>query len=247
MRSNIVFNVNANASIVLTARLEELNKSAFPSAVRNTLNDAAFEMKIKNIPESANLQMKVKNKTFFKKFTGVERARGFSVNNMHSKVGFSGSNRSNEKKALLGMHKQEFGGLDPKGLQYLKPTRIGKTATRNVKISERYKKSDLYKPVGKESFTKQAYKSFKGKRPFLVKDKKGRKWIARTKSFKRGVKKKKAKINIEWLMRDRAKKPTVIKRNSFNKKAALQTRKHIDDFYKKNATFQFNKALKKVI
>ncbi len=39
--------VNTDSAIQLTAKLERLHRSSFPSAVRNTLNDAAFDMKKK--------------------------------------------------------------------------------------------------------------------------------------------------------------------------------------------------------
>ena len=80
--ASIKFNVNTDATIALTARLERLNKSAFPSSVRSTLNDAAFEMKKKNILVSAKKNMEVRNPSFFRKFTGVKRESGFDVKSM---------------------------------------------------------------------------------------------------------------------------------------------------------------------
>lgn len=38
-------NVNTDATVALTNKLEKLHKSAFPVAVRSTLNSAAFDMK----------------------------------------------------------------------------------------------------------------------------------------------------------------------------------------------------------
>ena len=70
-------NINNDAVIALTAKLERLNKSALPSAIRSTLNDSAFLMKQKNILESAKNNMTVRNQSFFKRYTGVKRATGF--------------------------------------------------------------------------------------------------------------------------------------------------------------------------
>ncbi|AGH07778.1 hypothetical protein CEPG_00030 [Cellulophaga phage phiSM] len=58
------FNINNKEVISLTAKLERLNKSALPSAVRNTLNRAAFETK-KNIPLVAASVFTTRQKSFF--------------------------------------------------------------------------------------------------------------------------------------------------------------------------------------
>jgi hypothetical protein len=86
--ANFQFNVNTQATIVLTNKLERLNKYAFPNAVRSTLNDGAFHMKKDEILKSAKKNMKVKNKNFFKANTGVVRAKGKSVSQMEAKAGF---------------------------------------------------------------------------------------------------------------------------------------------------------------
>ena len=53
----IKLDVNTDAAIQLTAKLERLSKSAFPSAVRNTLNEVAFEHK-RLIPKVAKQKFK---------------------------------------------------------------------------------------------------------------------------------------------------------------------------------------------
>lgn len=101
-------NVNTDAAIQLTAKLEKLHRSAFPSAVRNTLNDMAFEAK-KQIPIEAKDQFTIRQKNLFNRFSIVEKASGFNVSSMVSKVGIDANvNRGNE--VSKGLEKQEKGG-----------------------------------------------------------------------------------------------------------------------------------------
>ena len=49
----MILNVNTDAVVALTNKLEKLHRSAFPVAVRSTLNSAAFDMKKDTILKSA--------------------------------------------------------------------------------------------------------------------------------------------------------------------------------------------------
>lgn len=100
-------NVNTDASIVLTAKLEKLHKSAFPSAVRNSLNEVAFNAK-NLVPKKASQNFTIRQKNLFKRFTIVEKAKGWNVNQMSSSVGIDGSTKS---KLADGLEKQEKGGV----------------------------------------------------------------------------------------------------------------------------------------
>lgn len=245
----MVFNVNTNASIILTAKLERLNKSAFPSAVRSTLSDMAFIMKKQNILNSAKKNMKVKNPIFFKKFTGVNRATGFNVNTMFSEVGFKNTdpNPIKGKKAIQGMEHNEVGGKDSTGAMYMKPTRN----TRGlVKRTSRFNKGKVLR-LGKGSnskdkyssrFIANAYASLEQKKAFFLYTKTKGKFLVSVKSIDKGNGKPDVKLN--FLMRSRRKNIAVAKATFFNKEAALLTHKSVDDFYTANANYQFAKALK---
>ena len=78
--------VNTDAAIQLTAKLEKLHRSAFPSAVRNTLNETAFNAK-KLIPKNTDNNFTIRQKNLFSRFSKVEKATGFDVKSMSSKVG----------------------------------------------------------------------------------------------------------------------------------------------------------------
>lgn len=99
--------VNTDATIQLTAKLEKLHRSAFPSAVRNTLNQTAFLAK-KEVPNQANKNFTVRQKNLFTRFVLVEKAKGFDVKNMSSRFGIDASTKS---KLAEGLEKQEKGGI----------------------------------------------------------------------------------------------------------------------------------------
>lgn len=246
--SNFKFNVNTDAAIILTAKLERLNKSAFPSAVRSTLSDGAFSMKKVGILKSAEKNMKVKAPNFFKANTGVDRAKGFNVNQMSATVGFMNKRGLSANKAVTyGMEANEFGATDTTGLKYYPATR---GARGMVKRSQYFDKSKVDSD-DKGTFVNKAFRSLKSKKAVFVNTKKGRALIKvkSIRTYKRanknkGISKGGLKINSTLLMMDRTHKKAKAKATHFNREAALETQKMMDDFYKKNAEFQFNKVLK---
>lgn len=247
-----VFNVNTDAVIALTAKLERLNKSAFPSAVRSTLSDAAFEMKKKNILESAKRNMTVRNQSFFKRYTGVKRATGFNVNSMSAESGFSNSNEKKAKKALEGMEHNEVGGVDNTGAMYLPKSRTSNSLKRLVRRKARFDKGKLAKGTSSHMRSKKLANiqnmmaSAVENAPTYIETSKG-KFLIQVKSISsRSVGKRKGKLDIklDFLMRSRKKNPAEAKANHFNREAAIKTSKQIDKFYLKNAEYQLKKFWK---
>jgi len=243
------FSVNTDATIALTARLERLNKSAFPSAVRSTLSDGAFEMKKKNILDSAKKNMEVRNPSFFRKFTGVKRANGFDVNSMYSEVGFKNTdpNPIKGKKAIEGMESNEVGGSDNTGAMYLPKARTSNNRNRLVRKKARFAKEKLASGTSSKARTKKlnfvgnAYASFKEKAPTFIETSKG-KFLVQVTKFSSDH--KKLNIKMDFLMRSRKQHVAKAKATHFNKEAAIVTSKQMDEFYVKNATYQFNRVLK---
>lgn len=249
---NTSFNVNTDAIIHLTAKLERLNKYAFPSAVRSTLNDAAFEMKKRNIVESAQKNMTVRNKTFFRKFTGVKRANGKIINSMFSEVGFinTDANPIKGKKAIEGMESNEVGGSDATGSMYMKKARTANSANRLVRKKARFDKSNLAKGRVRNkksaSNTMNMISSFQEKKPTFVKTKKGT-FLVQVEDVKYNMGTKKNEFKLIFLMRSRKKNVAKAKATHFNKEAAVRTSKQIEMFYTKNAEFHFNRVIKSKI
>lgn len=244
-----MLNVNTNANIILTNKLERLNKTAFPAAVRSTLNDAAFAMKQGNILYSAKRNMTVRNPSFFKKFTGVNRAKGFDVKLMQSEVGFVNTdpNKLKGRKAIEGMEHNEVGGSDNTGAMYLPKARTSNSANRLVRKKSRFNKANIVRGGGskarskKAQFIANAYVSAKENKPTFIETSKGR-FLVQVTKFESDH--KRLKIKMDFLMRSRKQNVAKAKATHFNKEAALKTQTEIEGFYAKNATFQFNRVLK---
>lgn len=239
--ANFQLNVNTDAAIILTAKLERMHRSAMPSAIRSTLNDAAFTMKKKEILDSAKINMKVKNPAFFKRFTGLKRANGFNVNSMYSEVGFLDRGQKSAIKAInKGMESNEFGGQDNDGGMYIGKSRNGKGLVRR---SARFDKAKVLKTKSKSNIARM-YASEKSQKQVFINTSKGR-FLVQVKSFERGINGSGPNIKLDFLMRHRKKYIAKAKATHFNKEAALKTQNQMDNFYKKNAEYQFAKIWKK--
>lgn len=130
------FNVNADAAIKLTNKLEKLHKSAFPVAVRTTLNSAAFDVKQRTMPISAKNSFTQRKKNFFKANSRVQMAKGFDVRSMNSVVGFISLGGTNE--AVDDLEQQERGGIiKSRSFVPIDSARTGKSHSRLVKKKNR--------------------------------------------------------------------------------------------------------------
>lgn len=212
--------VNTDAAIILTAKLERLHRSAFPSAVRNTLNDAAFATK-KLIPQKASENFKTRQKNLFSKFSSVEKAKGFSLSNMKSKVGLSGT----QNKLLDGLEKQETGGtFTGRKLVAMNQSRISGSNTK--KIQSKYNFAKMPKS-GRRGKSQNGSKYF-----FIKKGNKG--------TLFENV----GKNRIKPIYHLRPSNRTTVKAKPFIAPSAIQVSKQLDEIYKKNAEFQFKKFIK---
>ena len=235
-------NVNSSAVIAFTDRLERLNSRAFPSAVRATLSDAAFEMKKSNILESAKRNMKVKAPNFFKANTGVQRAVFSSkIENMKATVGFMNKEgRTADKAVTQGMIANEIGGNDDDGMKY-----YGKTRTPRGLVKKKQYYDVLKKDIDDDTsgnFVRKMFRAKKNNKLVKTMTKHGQA-IFRVKSIKK-LKKGKVKINTDLLMMDRTVKTAKTNATHFNREAAQKTSKQMEGFYRKNAEFHFNRALR---
>ncbi|APZ82875.1 hypothetical protein [Flavobacterium phage FL-1] len=245
----VILNVNTDANIILTAKLERLNRSAFPSAVRSTLNDASFAMKQTNILASAKMNMTVRNLSIFKKFTGVKRAAGFNVSSMYSMVGFVSVGGTSGNKIPEGMERNEVGGVDNSGAMYSAKSRTSNSLKKKVRIANRFDKSKMARSgrssnikSKKEGFMSRILASLHDNAPVMIKTSKGT-FVVKVNSVTPGRGDKKVDVKMDFLMRGRRKSPAKTKATHFNREAAIFTSKQMDVFYEKNATFQFNKVL----
>lgn len=239
-------NVNTDALIGLTAKLEGMHRSAFPSAVRNTLNDAAFDMKRNTILKSAQQNFDVKQPSFFKKYTGVKKASGFNVNGMGATVGFLNPSDPSVRAAVEGMEKQEHGGVIDDGSRYLRFSRGGNLG-RKVQKKNYYNSGNVITGrsrsggTRKSKFVARAFRSLKEGKPFFMNTMKGN-FLVRTNSISKNDGKLDIKLNFVMMSRKVVK--TKLKATHFNQEASQMTVRKMDGFYRKNAQFQFKKYMK---
>lgn len=215
-------NVNTDATIQLTAKLEKLSKSAFPSAVRNTLNETAFKTK-SLVPKKASQNFTIRQNNLFKRFVLVDKANGFDVNNMKSTVGIDSTTKS---KLAEGLEKQEKGGI-------IQGSKL--IAHDKARISTSNKKK--VRTVNYKSRVTNVSK--KGNRA------KGSKYVMIRKSGSKGTifETKNGKLNPLYNIRNTDK--TRVKSRPFMMPSARLASSQMDKIYQKQAQYQFQKALKK--
>jgi hypothetical protein len=104
-------NVNTDAVIIYTNKLEKLHKSAFPNAVRGALNKTAFNVKQNTLPKSANDAFVNRSPNFFKANSRVDMAKGWKLSEMKATVGMVSSESLNNNFAVKELEQQEHGGV----------------------------------------------------------------------------------------------------------------------------------------
>lgn len=258
----VKLDVNTDACIKLTAKLEKLSKSALPSAIRNTLNDVGFEHK-RLIPiEAKNSFEYSRNKTFFRAVTNVEKASGFNVNTMKAVSGLNPNALGGKaKKVIDNLEAHENGGiLKSRKLLNLNTSRVGSGKGGRVQSSARFEKTpfhdstDAFKANLKKTGSKKsafvvailsANKS--GKKNMLIKGGKKGKISGLVYSIGGGsINRKTKKFNVKTkkLFSYRENTAFKIRRTTFISNSNKVAARKIESFYQKQAEFQFKKYLK---
>lgn len=242
--------VDAKALDLYKGKLKSLNKSAFPTAVRNTLNDAAFDMKKNELHKSAKKNFKhTRSNNFFKRFTRVERANGFKIDQMQAVMGMVDLGDKAARTAVENMGLHEKGGMINDGAMYLKESRTANAFGKLVRKVNYYDKNKVIsgrskqkrgRGTKKSKFVARAYRALKEKKPMFFDSMKGN-FLVEVKSIKKS-KKGKLRIKTKLLMKER--KYVNIKRNSFVSEGAYSTKHKIPEFYKKQAYKQIKKYTK---
>lgn len=244
-----IFDVNNDKVIQFTAKLEELSKSAFPSAVRNTLNKAAFETK-KQIPKSAEKVFVTRHKPFFKNFSIVEKSSGNNIEKMASIVGI---NSSKNRELADNLEAQEFGGMvNGKKLIPHDDARSSKSQKKKVAAPNRLNKVSIHdgtkafkahKGTRKSKFVAAVMSTAKsGKKHMMIKTGTSG-MVYEVTSVSQNIKTKKINFKIKKLYSVRSVKSHNVKSHKFMKTSADIVSKNIEEYYYENAEYQFNKIL----
>ena len=245
-------NVNDKTVIDLTAKLEKMHKSAFPSAVRNTLNDAAFETR-KLLPTVGARQFKYqRNKSFLKTFSTVDKAKGFNVKQMHSTVGIDATR---DRVLADNLESQEFGGT-VKGNKIVAHDKSRVSGSKAKRVSRRNAKDKV-----KAHNATRSYKAHRGSRNskfvaavmstaesgknHMLLNYGNRGMIYEIKNISQNRKTRKINFKIKKLYSIRNKNTSNVKPVHFMRASSSAASKGINDMYKKNAEFQFKKHLRK--
>lgn len=235
-----ILNINTDALVIFTNKLEKMHRSALPLAIRGTLNNAAFDVKQKTMPKSAASTFTERKKNFFKANSRVEMAKGFNINKMASMVGFISNKLKGENFAVKDLEQQEHGGtINKKSFIPLDSSRGGNKArpvrpiNRLSKISNIVNQKNLRGPK-KQRFIKAARKAGVGG-VFLGGTSEGKETLFRVKSIsKRGFR----LIPIYSFKKGRNVK---VKPTFFMKKASIISAKKMNRFFIDQAKRQFNK------
>tara|TARA_R110002051_G_scaffold162219_4_gene233744 strand:+ start:6835 stop:7578 length:744 start_codon:yes stop_codon:yes gene_type:complete len=243
--------INSDGFVQLTNKLEKLHRSALPSAIRGTLNGLAFDVKKDTLLKSSGREFTQRKKTFFKATSKVEKANGFNVQSMKSKVGFPDKGNN---QAIQDLEQQEHGG-NIGGRKYIpiEYGRVSKSRSKGVKSRNRLSKigignivkaSDMSGKTQGHRFTQAVAKAGKGGFVQAKLKNKNKTIVWRVDTLQSSLKTKKLsnKLTAVYIVNDSGK--VKVKGTSFMEKASVKSAKKAFDIYKLNAERQIQRLNK---
>nr|WP_299067196.1 hypothetical protein [uncultured Allomuricauda sp.] len=217
------FNVNMDKVIGLTAKLERINRFAFPVAVRQTLNDAAFTTK-KMVPKVAAQKFTTRQKNFFRAFSTVVKANGYTVNGMNA---IAGINPQKGSDVAEGLEQQEIGGtISSRKLIPHNKGRVSGNHSKKVRKTNYLNRLNISPPKNRKKNSK-----------YLLIKKGSKGTVFHIKNLKT-----KSKLTPVYVYRRT--KNSRVQKSPFMAPSAMYARSKMSEFYIKNAEFQFKRALK---
>jgi|GEM_PF-1257423 len=232
--------INSNAVVRHTARLERMHRSALPIAVRGSLNSAAFDVKKDTMPMEAKVFIH-RAPTFFKATSKVNPAKGFDIRTMQSMVGFLPQSGSPKEKggATEDLQQQEHSGtIGHRAFIPLKQARAGGSWNRRVTNKNRMsaindKIVDSKNSAGRTKAAK-FFSSAKhaGKGGLVIGNKtngKGNKLLLRINSITRSG--GRTIVNSTPLYSVKGKRAVKIKQTKFMEKASLLSAAKVEKYY----------------
>lgn len=226
-------NINTDAVVKFTNKLEKIHRSALPIAVRTSLNSAAFDVKkrtlLKETSESFTLRQKKKN--FFKANSRVEQAQGFNMNTMRATIGMvEGGLEGGNNYAVKDLEQQERGGtIKGKAFIPLKAARVGGSDIKVVRPQNRLsainKVVDARKAKGvndKQKFNFAAHQAGVG--GYVLAKYKAKEILWRVNSLD-------GKIKLTPLYSYKEKRSVSVKPKGFMQKASTESAQLIEKFF----------------
>lgn len=238
------FHIDTSATIHFTAKLEKLRKSALPVAIRGTLNDTAFYMKKLEMPRQAKGTFIERAPNFFKANSRVEMATGFDINTMQSTMGMveSGLHNKSTNYAVKDLEQQESGGtIDGRSFKPLPAARRGGRGVvrPNARISQIKNIIDAKDSKGAskmQQFIKASVHAGKG--GFVL----GGRLLWQVRNIRRVN--GNTRFTMTKLYSFTKSGTSRVKATGFIGKAARNSQKEMENFYRLQAQKQFNRVLK---
>jgi len=239
-------NINTDAAVIFTDKLEAIGKSALPNAVRETLSKAALDVKKNTMPKTADKEFESRKKNFFRANSIVDFAKGKDISSMRSAVGFFENKLSAKTTnfAVKDLEQQEYGGdIAGKAFIPLDNARVGKSYNKSVRANARISKLKIINAKNQRGKTKeQKFKVAVIKAGVggnvLGSTKKGETILWRVQSILKNGQPK--LIALYDYQKGRKVK---VDRTNFMKKSAEETQKNIDKIYVIEAKKQIDKYL----
>lgn len=220
-------------------KLQKMHRSALPNAVRFTLNDAAFDVKKKTLQDEAQSSFINRRPSFFKRFSGVEKATGWKIGKMHADVGMI---RDPGVQATEDIEVQETGGSLERSQIMLPDSRISQSGKK--KVASRYKAIGGFRDrtaATKKDFVKAAFAAEGKKKPdhMRYKTDSGKGYMIEVKKITKLKDSLKIKSKIVASFDDDRK--LHISENPFVERASLKSANQLVSLFKKNAVRQLNR------
>lgn len=246
-------NINANAVVAHTLRLEKIGKYALPAAIRGTLNGAVFDVKTNTmLRTSAQAFVKRTTGDFFRANSRFENAKGNDVKNMQAIVGMTSENlQGDHNYAVKDLEQQERGGtILGRSFIPLKSARIGNNPNKpvrpNARLSKIKKVINARNVKGKtpaEKFMKAIIQA--GPDGFVIGGKKKILYQVKYKG-RTNIKTKKSKIKFKLipLYQYRKGRKVRVKPTNFMQKASLQSAEKMEHNFMIEAERQIKRVKK---
>lgn len=225
----ININIDNDAFVYFTDKLESLSKSTMTKAVRGTLNGLAFDVKKNTMPDEAGKAFVGRQKNFFKVSSRVNLARGSSIEQMESQVGFI---KLGDSDAVENLEKQEHGGkIDSRSYIPTNLSRISKSNRKNVSRKNRIGTiKHIVKAKTKKDFVRSVHSAGKDgfvlyrNMLFRVNSIRGRKFrLTAVHSFKKG---RTVRVSATHFMQKATEKTTTKGPEIFKKEAEFRFERH---------------------
>lgn len=145
-----MYSVDVRGLNKVIVELSGLHRAALPNTVRFTLNDLAFDVKKATLVQGLHQTgMKIKSDSFFKRYSGVEKAKGYEVGKMQAQVGMMPSlGTGTADKTIRRLEQQDDGGSLRHDAIGLDNARTGKISTGRIKQASRRKSLKFWgKPI----------------------------------------------------------------------------------------------------